>query len=88
MLGSSLEMVSHGEHSNGCGGECGSGHSDGEVLIGLFFVVFIVFFGDFFFIGFEEVFLKSNSGLPSPGSLGFSINCGFFGSDITLCGVE
>ena len=74
LLGSSLEMVSHGEHRNSGGGECGSGHSDGEVLIsGLFFIVF--FFYD------EEVSLL-NSGQPSPGGLGISINCGFGGSDI------
>ena len=83
-MGSSLEMVSHGEYSNGSGGECGSGHSDGEVLIvGLFFV-FIIFF-DNFFLGFEEVFLL-NSGQPSPGLLGDSIHCGFGGSDITTFG--
>ena len=80
MLGSSLEMVSHGEYSNGSGGECGSGHSDGEVLIGgLFFIVF--FFYD------EEVSLL-NSGKPSPGGLGISLNCGFGGSDISICSFE
>ena len=79
LLGSSLEMVSHGEHSNGGGGKCGSGHSDGEVLI-VFLIVFI--FDDFFFnLGFEEV-SGLNSGQPSPGGLGISINCGFGGSDI------
>ena len=81
LLGSSLETVSHGEHSNGGGGKCGSGHSDGEVLIvSLFF--FLIVFSFFFNLGFEEVFGR-NSGQPSPGGLGSSFNCGFGGSDIT-----
>ena len=79
LLGSSLEMVSHGEHSNGGGGECGKGHSHGEVLIVSFFIV--SFFVD------EEVSLL-NSGKPSPGGLGISFNCGFGGSDISICSFE
>ena len=83
-MGSSLETVSHGEHSNGGGGKCGSGHSDGEVLIvSLFF--FVIVFSFFSLIGFEDVSLL-NSGQPSPGLLGDSIHCGFGGSDITTFG--
>ena len=84
LLGSSLETVSHGDHSNGGGGKCGSGHSDGEVLIvSLFF--FLIVFSFFFNLGFEEVF-GLNSGQPSPGGLGDSILCGFGGSDINTSG--
>ena len=86
LLGSSLETVSHGEHSNGGGGKCGSGHSDGEVFI-VFLIVFVfVFVFVFIFnLGFDEVF-GLNSGQPSPGGLGDSIRCGFGGSDITFSG--
>ena len=84
LLGSSLETVSHCEHSNGGGGKCGSGHSDGEVLIvSLFF--FLIVFSFFVNLGFDEVF-GLNSGQPSPGRLGISINCGFGGSDIKFSG--
>ena len=72
-------MVSHDEHRNGGGGECGGrgGHSDGDVL-----VVLIFFFDDFFL----DNVVEFNSKLPGPGLHGLTINClRFFHSGVMFC---
>tara|TARA_B110000503_G_scaffold116191_1_gene175066 strand:- start:94 stop:564 length:471 start_codon:yes stop_codon:yes gene_type:complete len=74
-------MVSHGEHRNGGSGECGGGHSDGELLLVFFLIVF--FFDDFFL----EKVSDLNSGLPGPGGIQFIID-GNFLSDVFSCGCD
>jgi hypothetical protein len=59
-------MVSHGKHRNSGSGECGGGHSDGELL---FFLIVFFFFRGFFL----EKVSDLNSGLPGPGGIKFII---------------
>ena len=73
-------MVSHGEHRNGGGGECGGGHSDGEILV----VHDFLFFHDLFFDDGQVV--TEHTGDPAPGRLGVSINCCFLGSNVGISG--